>query len=273
MQQQNLQKRYSQLLSLGQSPMGARDSQQKNVRLKQQPEALRVGNGQQPASLRNAQNTDSQNMLDYKDYNFIVGKKGQQALSGAQRYASQQPSGQDRNQYMELKQNAENEDLRRSSASGRKSSIMVRVEQDLNHDVSLGRGLGPAAKASEDQEHWSLAMVKDRSLPHTNSSAQRSVLRSTNDAASPLTTKGSYLSLSNKQPLKPLQRQGSKPGSLGTGQNDDAGQLYNVTEKTHCELSVMTIKIQEEMESKLASPAAPRTPAGNSPTVSTLNHT
>ena len=39
MQQQNLQKRYSQ------SPMGARDSQQKNVRLKQQPEALRVGNG------------------------------------------------------------------------------------------------------------------------------------------------------------------------------------------------------------------------------------
>ena len=53
-----------------------------------QPEALKVGNGQQPASLRNAQNTDSQNMLDYKDYNFIVGKKGQQALSGAQRYAS-----------------------------------------------------------------------------------------------------------------------------------------------------------------------------------------
>ena len=55
-------------------------------------------------------------MLDYKDYNFIVGKKGQQALSGAQRYASQQPSGQDRNQYMEPKQNAENEDPTRNRA-------------------------------------------------------------------------------------------------------------------------------------------------------------
>ena len=70
MQQQNLQKRHSQ------SPMGARDSPQKNVRLKQQPEPLRASNGPTPSSLRPVQAIDSLAMLDYKDYNFIVGKKG-----------------------------------------------------------------------------------------------------------------------------------------------------------------------------------------------------
>ena len=95
-------------------------------------------------------------MLDYKDYNFIVGKKGQQVLSGAQRYASQQPSLQmDRNQYQELQQHRETDDVRRSSTNGRKSSIMIRIEQDLNHDVSNSRGLGPASKMSEDHDHWS----------------------------------------------------------------------------------------------------------------------
>ena len=139
---------------------------------------------------------------------------------------------------------------------------MLRVEGGLNHDVSLGRGLGPAANASEEQEHWSLAMVKDRSQPHANNSAQRQAARPAMDGGSSLTTKGSHLSLSSKQPLKPLQRQGSRPGPPGPGQGDDPGPHFRVT-----------IKIQEERESRLTTPLAPRAPAAHSPTTSTLSHT
>ena len=87
-----------------------------------------------------------------------------------------------------------------------------------------------------------------------------------NELGSPLTTKGSLISLSNK---RPLQKQSSKQGSIGAGsskaQLDDLGHLYHVT-----------IKIQEEMESKLNTPAAPNAPGvalADFPIIGTLSHT
>ena len=93
-------------------------------------------------------------------------------------------------------------------------------------------------------------------------------MRSNNELGSPpLTTKGSLISLSNK---RPLQKQSSKQGSIAAGsskaQLDDLGHLYHVT-----------IKIQEEMESKLTTPVVAPTAPGpglaDFPIIGTLNHT
>ena len=107
-------------------------------------------------------------------------------------------------------------------------------------------------------------MVKDRNHPHTNSSAQRnSAMRMNNDTSSPLVTRSSFVSLSNK---KTLQKQTSKQGSIGAGsqkmQYDELGHLYHVT-----------IKIQEEMESKQTTPIVPATPVANAAVINTLNLT
>ena len=91
-------------------------------------------------------------------------------------------------------------------------------------------------------------------------------MRSNNEMGSPLTTKGSLISLSNK---RPLQKQSSKQGSIGAGsskaQQDDLGHLYHVT-----------IKIQEEKESKLTTPIVPTSPGAafsDFPVLGALNHT